>query len=107
MTQYLLTKDKLHNIRAGVGSDESTMFGVAVGVCSAILGVLIPLYISGDEARTGRLVAFLWAVLVPCAILAVYFGRKWQKLRQDSDRVFDDILKNSKTVIVFRKSQDS
>jgi len=103
MTQYLLTKDKIQNIRAGVASDESTMFGLGVGVCTAILGVLIPLYVTGGQANTGGLIPFLWAALAAFAVLSFYFGKKWRRLRKDSDTIFQDILDKSKTILVFPK----
>ena len=105
MTQYLLTKDKIQNIRAGASSDESTMFGVGVGVCLTILGVLVPLYITGDQAKTGRLIPFLWATLLFFAALTAYFAKKWYRLRADSDKTFKEILDNSKTVIVYPKQE--
>jgi hypothetical protein len=105
MTQYLLTKDKIQVIRSGVATDESTMFGIAVGAAVAILTVLIPLYVSGDEAKTGRLIPFMWAMLFASVALSFYFGRKWYRLRKASDKTFNDILDNSKTILIFPKQQ--
>ncbi len=105
MTQYLLTKDKIQIIRSGVATDESTMFGIGVGVGVAILTVLVPLYVTGDEAKTGRLIPFLWAMLLSSVALSFYFGRKWYRLRAHSNKTFNEILDNSKTILIFPKQQ--
>ena len=103
MTQYLLTKDKITTIRRGVASDESVVLGLAIGVCLTIASVLIPLYISGDAEKAGKLVPFLWATLFLFLILSVYVGIKWWRLRSDSDKAIRSILEESKTVLTFSK----
>lgn len=104
MTQYLLTKDKIATIRRGVASDESVVLGIAVGVCLTVASVLIPLYISGDAAKAGKLIPFLWATLLFFLVLSVYVGFKWWRLRSESDKAIRAILDESKTVLTFSKS---
>jgi hypothetical protein len=96
MNMFLLTKDKVENLKAGNSSDESTAFGISVGVFLALGGILVPLYVSGTAM--GRLIPFLWAMTLTSLGASIYLGRKWSALRRKRKREFAEILENSVSV---------
>lgn len=97
---YLCNRGMLESIRA-TGSDESTWFGVGVGIFLAAGGILAPLYLSGYVDKTGKLAAFLWAVLSLSALFSLRCWRKWQKQKSKSETTFQKVLEESKTVVSF------
>jgi hypothetical protein len=105
---YLLTRDKIESLKAGTDSDESTLFGVCVGVFVAIASILIPLYISvKPESRETNLIGLLWVALGASALFSIYFFRKWRKLRQEREKQFKDILEKYKTVVTLDPASQS
>ena len=100
LTMYLCNRGMLENIRA-TGSDESTWFGIGIGVFLAAGGVLAPLYLSGYADKTGKLAAFLWAVLGLSALYSIRCWRKWQTQKTKSEATFQKVLEESKTVVSF------
>ena len=100
LTMYLCNRGMLESIRA-TGSDESTWFGIGVGIFLAVASVLAPLYIGGYADKTGKLAAFLWAVLILSAVYSARCWRKWQAQKAMSDASFQEVLQESKTVVSF------
>jgi hypothetical protein len=101
---YLLTRDKIENLKAGTDSDESTMFGFSLAVCLTVGGILIPLYVTG--APHTLLVPFLWAALFLFAVLSVYFFRRWRALKDKRETQFSDILSKSRTIVTLASASE-
>ena len=97
MEYYLLTRDKIENIKAGTDSGETKMYGISVGVCLTIISILIPLYVAG--LTNTRIISFLWVGLLAFAAFAYYLFGKDRKLKASRDNNFNDILTKSKTVV--------
>jgi Flp pilus assembly protein TadB len=103
MNMYLLTRDKLEVLQAGDDSDESTMFGISIGVFLTTTSILIPLYISG--APHTLLIPFLWMMLFGFGALSFYFGKKWRKCRKKRKEQFEEIIEKYGTVVSLTPQQ--
>jgi hypothetical protein len=102
---YLLTRDKIDNLKAGTDSEEGTWLGITVGACLAIVGILIPLYVTGQTNT--QLIPFMWATFLFCAGAAVRLFFKWQKFRTKREKQFNDILNKSKTIVTLASASQS
>ena len=100
LTMYLCNRGMLESIRA-TGSDESTWFGIGVGIFLAVAGVLAPLYITGYDKTTGYLPPFLWAVLIMSALFSIRCWQKWGQQKRQALASFNEVLQESKTVVSF------
>jgi hypothetical protein len=94
---YLLTRDKIENLKAGSDSDESTWFGACFAVLLFAAGILITIY-AGHAPHT-MLTPFLWFAFIGSAALMVFFYRRLTRLRRERKERFDEILTKSKTVV--------
>lgn len=95
---YLVSREQIENLRIGTDLGESKMYGLSVGVCLTVAGILIPLY-HNNQAAT-KLFSFLWAALLAFAACAFYFYKKDKKLKARRESEFNEILTTSQTISV-------
>lgn len=102
---YLLTRDKIENLKGGGDSDESTWFGACLAVCLLAVGILIPLYINATPHTL--LIPFLWFMAIGSAGMTIYFHKRLTRLREERKERFEAILKKSKTVVTLASTNQS
>jgi len=96
MEYYLVSKERVENLRIGTDLGETRMYGFSVGVCLTILGILIPLIIHHQAAT--KLISFLCAALFLFGALAVYLYTKDKELKARRESDFNEILNASKPI---------
>lgn len=95
---YLVSREQIENLRIGTDLGESKMYGLSVGVCLTVGGLLIPIYHNHQTAT--RLISFLWAALFAFAAFAFYFYKKDKKLKAKRESEFNEILAARQTISV-------
>jgi hypothetical protein len=96
MEYYLVSKERIENLRIGTDLGETRTYGFSVGVCLTIIGVLISHYLSRQPAT--KLIPFLWSALFAFTALAVYLYRKDKKIKAKRESDFSEILTATKTI---------
>lgn len=102
---YLLTRDKIENLKAGSDSDESTWFGACFAVVLFAAGILIAIY-AGNAPHT-MLTPFMWFTLLGSAGMMVFFHKRLQALRKERRERFDEILTKSKTIVTLASASNT
>lgn len=96
MIWYMISDDKLDSLEGGAEALELTFFGAALAFLLTVVGIAVPLYLTG---MLGRIFWTCMAMIPFFLGSSLYLGLKGLRIRRQAKSKIKQIRDNSKTVI--------